>query len=98
MNLLRYTSITEAVSYMLLLIVAMPLKYFFGIPQAVQITGMLHGILFLLLCYFVITRWYGGIISLKWAFIVMVCSLIPLVPFFIDGHLKRLGSQQISEG
>ena len=98
MKLLRYASITEAISYLLLLVVAMPLKYLLGIPQAVQITGMLHGILFVILSYFVITRWYMGIISARWAFIIMGCSLIPLVPFFIDSHLKKIYFQQLSKG
>lgn len=36
----------EGISYLVLLGVAMPLKYFFDIPQAVRLVGSLHGFLF----------------------------------------------------
>ena len=88
MKFLRYISIIEAISYLLLLIIAMPLKYLLGIPEAVQITGMLHGCLFVILLYLVVTQWYKGIVSTRWALIIMGCSLIPLVPFFLDRKLK----------
>lgn len=46
---LRVISIVEGASLLLLLFVAMPLKYALGLPLAVRIVGMLHGILFLAL-------------------------------------------------
>ena len=39
--------ITEGVSFIILLCIAMPLKYFFDLPMAVKIVGWLHGILFI---------------------------------------------------
>ena len=44
----RMTGLAEGVSFLTLLCVAMPLKYFMGIPEAVRVVGLIHGILFLL--------------------------------------------------
>ena len=43
----RAVAIAEGVSFLLLLGVAMPLKYLLGLPQAVQVLGLLHGMLFI---------------------------------------------------
>jgi integral membrane protein len=40
----------EAVSFLLLLLVAMPLKYYAGAPWLVQLMGPVHGVLFLAYC------------------------------------------------
>lgn len=45
----RWMSLFEGSSLLMLLLVAMPLKYAFGIPLAVRIVGSLHGVLFLAL-------------------------------------------------
>ena len=47
---LRLASILDGISYLILLGIAMPLKYFAGEPLAVRIVGMAHGVLFLALC------------------------------------------------
>jgi small multidrug resistance family-3 protein len=44
---LRLVGMVEAVSFLLLLGVAMPLKYFAGIAMAVRIAGWIHGLLFI---------------------------------------------------
>jgi len=46
-NLLRWAALFEGSSLILLLLVAMPLKYYAGIPEAVKIVGPIHGMLFL---------------------------------------------------
>ncbi|MGQ0829768.1 MAG: DUF3817 domain-containing protein [Bacteroidota bacterium] len=73
---------------MLLLGIAMPLKYFAGMPQAVKITGMIHGILFLLyiavlIHVAVVYHW-----SIKKIAIGFIASLIPFGPFYLDKMLK----------
>jgi integral membrane protein len=47
---LRALGMIEAVSFLLLVGVAMPLKYFADLPLAVKIAGWLHGMLFLAFC------------------------------------------------
>ena len=49
---LRILGNIEGVSYLLLLFVAMPMKYYFGMPMAVKIVGMAHGVLFILYIVF----------------------------------------------
>jgi integral membrane protein len=46
----RIVAFWEGISYLLLLLVAMPLKYGFGIDVAVRIVGMAHGVLFIGYC------------------------------------------------
>ncbi|MEI9943868.1 MAG: DUF3817 domain-containing protein [Chitinophagaceae bacterium] len=50
----RKIAIAEGISFLVLLAIAMPLKYFAGFPLAVTIVGALHGILFVA---FLILAW-----------------------------------------
>ena len=43
----RYVAWLEGVSFVLLLFVAMPLKYLAGMPLAVRVVGLAHGVLFI---------------------------------------------------
>lgn len=47
---LRVLGLCEGWSFVILLCIAMPLKYFADLPLAVRIVGMAHGVLFLSLC------------------------------------------------
>ncbi|MGO4710651.1 DUF3817 domain-containing protein, partial [Chryseobacterium sp. 2TAF14] len=46
-NLYRKTAIIEGISYLILLFVAMPIKYLLDIPEPVKYFGWIHGVLFL---------------------------------------------------
>ncbi|WP_373035932.1 DUF3817 domain-containing protein [Sulfurimonas sp.] len=78
----------EGYSYLLLLFIAMPMKYAFGYPMAVKIAGMIHGILFILFCLLLVKAWHES----KWAFseniIFFVASLIPFGTFFTKNKIK----------
>ena len=54
LNLFRKIAIAEGISYILLLFIAMPLKYWANMPQAVKYTGWAHGLLFVLYGIFLI--------------------------------------------
>ena len=47
---LRILGIIEGISYLILLVIAMPMKYFMGLPLAVKFVGMTHGVLFVVYC------------------------------------------------
>jgi integral membrane protein len=86
---LRALGVIEAVSFLVLLGIAMPLKYFANLPEAVRIVGWLHGILFI--AFFVALmlardamRW-----SLRWTAVVLLAALLPFGPFVIDGRLRK---------
>lgn len=86
-NLIRtfkWISTLEAISFLVLLGIAMPLKYLFNAPEAVSIVGMAHGVLFvlyLILAYYVSERlnW-----SLTTILIVMLCAILPFGPFYAE--------------
>lgn len=89
MQTLRVTSLTEGVSYLLLLFIAMPMKYGFGIDAAVTWVGWAHGALFILLGFIALAAMFFAKLPFKLACIVGIAALLPGGPFFIDGRLKR---------
>lgn len=46
LKVLRLAAWIEGISFLVLLLVAMPLKYLAGMPEAVRVVGMIHGVLF----------------------------------------------------
>ncbi len=82
-------SILEGVSYLLLLGIAMPLKYMFDMPLYVKYLGWAHGVLFVLYGIYVVLCWY----KYKWAYekaaLIFLASLIPFAPFYVDRRLKK---------
>jgi integral membrane protein len=87
-NTLRIAAITEGISFVLLLAIAMPLKYFVGIPEPVKVMGWIHGILFISLCALVIRALNDEHISLRLAALIFVAALLPFGPFVIDRKLR----------
>ena len=78
----------EGVSYLLLLGVAMPLKYLADMHMAVKIVGWAHGLLFILLMLMLVVCFSR--LKLKWTVITFIAALLPFGPFVIDHKLKRL--------
>jgi len=90
---LRILGNIEGVSYLVLLGLAMPLKYVWGYPMAVQITGMAHGVLFLAYCLYLLPCMLTHRWSLKFATILFVATLIPFGTFVTDRKLQSLANQ-----
>jgi integral membrane protein len=85
----RHTALAEAISYLLLLFIAMPLKYVWGMPMAVKLIGSIHGGLFVLFgISLALAMWKA-----RWSFgrgvMLFLASLVPLVPFWLDGRVKQ---------
>ena len=78
----------EGYSYLLLLFVAMPMKYLMGIAIATKIVGMIHGILFILFLYLLVVAWQDVKWSLKESVIFFIASLIPFGTFFTKNKIK----------
>lgn len=85
---LRLSSLLDGVSYLILLGIAMPLKYMADMPMAVRIVGSLHGLFFLALCLFLLIALVRKQLSFGWCVVVFVCALIPFAPFFLDRKLR----------
>ena len=86
---LRAIGFVEAISYLLLLGIAMPLKYAAGRPEAVLVVGWAHGILFLAFCLaLALARTQA---RLPWPLVMLafLASLLPFGPFFIDERLRN---------
>jgi len=85
----RMAALLEGWSYLILLLIAMPLKYAAGMPIAVRIVGSVHGFLFIT---FIIAL-YRVIVARKWplrrAIRGFVYSLIPFGAFVFDRSLVR---------
>ncbi|RPJ34738.1 MAG: DUF3817 domain-containing protein [Verrucomicrobiaceae bacterium] len=89
MRLLRTVSLTEGVSFLLLLLVAMPLKYIWDQPLAVKWVGWAHGVLFMALGALLLLAMLRAALPFRLAFIVGVAALLPAGPFFADRLLRR---------
>lgn len=82
-------AVLEGISYLLLLGIAMPLKYIAGIPEPVTYLGWVHGILFMLYCILLLVVW----VKLRWSFgkvvLAFFASLLPFTTFILDRKLKK---------
>lgn len=89
---LRNLAIFEGISY-LLFALTMPLKYIFDIVMPNKIVGMIHGILFILYCLWVLK--YG--IKRKWSIMrILIClaaSLFPFATFIVDYKILKYESE-----
>ena len=85
---LRLTAWIEAVSFLLLLGVAMPLKYAWGQPQYVKVLGWVHGILFFAFCALLAGVHANANWPLRRSAVVFVAALLPFGPFVIDRRMK----------
>ncbi len=86
--------IAEGISFLVLLLIAMPLKYFAGFPLAVTIAGSLHGILFIAFLILaweiknepVVLKWKK---NFAWLAICFLASILPLGTLVLDSRLKK---------
>ena len=85
----RMTALAEGCSFLTLLFIAMPMKYFMGMPEVVRVVGSMHGVLFLL---------YVGLLAMlhfrqRWSFMfslyAFVASIIPFGTFVLDKQLRE---------
>ena len=90
LKLFRVIAFFEGISYLLLLFIAVPIKYGFDDPTYVKILGMPHGILFVM---YIIFSFIMNI-KLKWnikeLFIILIASLVPLGTFYVDRKYLRV--------
>jgi integral membrane protein len=83
-NIFRIVSFLEGVSYLLLLFIAIPIKYLSDDPSYVKMLGMPHGILFMvyIILAFMIKK------EMNWNNkdfgIVLLCSILPFGTFYMD--------------
>jgi len=86
---LRVIGFWEGISFLVLLGIAMPLKYLAGWPDAVRVVGMAHGILFLLYLWAAMQAAQERDWPWRRTVIVLVASLLPAGPFVLDAKILR---------
>ena len=86
---LRTSALLEGISFLLLLFIAMPLKYFVGIPEYVRYIGMAHGILFIwyIIVVFIARDEYQ--FNTKQSAISIIASLVPFGTFYADAKVFK---------
>ena len=85
----RLVGVLEGISYLVLLGIAMPLKYLADKPDAVKYVGWAHGVLFVAFCLLLVRVW----IKYKWSFMkttaAFIASLLPFGTFILDKKLRK---------
>lgn len=97
LRIFRVIGIVEGISLILLLFIAMPLKYFLDMPEVVTIVGTLHGYIFLTYCVAIIL----AIFFIKWPFRftlgAFVVAFIPFGNFVLDYRLKIYEKNMVTQ-
>lgn len=89
----RMTALAEGSSFLLLLFVAMPMKYVMGMPKVVTVVGAIHGILFLAYVAQLAQLRFKHQWDNRFSFFAFLASLLPFGPFIFD---KRLREREIT--
>lgn len=89
LNTLLKVGIGEGISFLILLGIAMPLKYVWHMPTPVRVMGMIHGVLFIWFSIALLQAKMAYGWSLKKATIGFLLSFLPFGTFFLDRTLKK---------
>ena len=85
----KFINKIEGISFIILLFVAMPMKYYFGYPIATKIVDMIHGLLVFIFIYQLIEAKSEANLTLKESALYFVLSLIPFGSFYTDKLLAK---------
>lgn len=90
-NWFRRIAIAEGISFLVLVLIAMPLKYLAGLPEAVKIIGWAHGILFV--AFLMIALAIKNILNKNfgWMIKAFLASILPMGTFVLDWQMARQG-------
>jgi integral membrane protein len=83
----RIVAFWEGISFLLLLFVAMPLKYGFGVDVAVRMVGMAHGVLFLAYCLTLALT--ARRLEARLSALSFVLAFVPGGTFWLEARLRR---------
>ena len=89
---LRWASLTEGTTLVLLVCIAVPLKRLMGLPELVPVLGPLHGAAFLFYVAMVAHTNAKGLLTSRESFGLMLVAFIPFGAFFMGGMFKRKAS------
>ena len=88
-NLFRVVGDVESWSYIILLAIAMPLKYWMDVPEMVSVVGAAHGLLFVM---YVLTVVFAALLN-RWSILITVIALlaafIPFGPYLVYKKIRK---------
>ncbi|HSJ25071.1 MAG TPA: DUF3817 domain-containing protein [Longimicrobiales bacterium] len=94
---LRLIGLVEGTSFLVLLFLAMPLKYLAGMPQYVSVVGALHGALWLAYVAAIVDVKLSLDWPLKRCAVALVASVLPFGPFVLERSLRVEHEQREAE-
>ena len=86
----RLIGMVEGVSYLILLGIAMPMKYIWHQEIYVKIFGWAHGVLFMLYCLALLMALLGKKLTFQHCCVLFIAALLPFGPFIADRKLKEM--------
>jgi integral membrane protein len=90
---LRTVGMIEGISFLILLCIAMPLKYSYGQPEMVRYVGSIHGVLTIVYVYLLLKLTAQLKWSLKTAALAFIASLLPLGMLYAEFKIFRNAEQ-----
>ena len=85
----RIIAFAEGTSFLILLFIAMPMKYFMGMPLAVRVMGSIHGLLFLLYVARLATLRTDCQWDTRFSIHAFIASVLPFGTFLFDKYLRE---------
>ena len=91
----KFTKINtiEGYSYLLLMFVAMPLKYIFAYPIATKVVGSIHGLLFAIFLIYLALSIFKYKFDKKFSALLFIASLVPFGTFYTTKKLVEYKSK-----
>ena len=87
----RKIAIAEGISFLMLLLIAMPLKYLADLPQMVKVVGWAHGVLFV--AFLALALEVKSLLNKNFGWMVqaLAASVLPAGTFVLEKKMKRNG-------
>lgn len=96
LRIFRMIILAEGISLLVLLFIAMPMKYFMGMPEVVKVVGWAHGLLFMVYVGMLIVLQ----VTQRWSFIFFVgaflASIVPFGTFILDKQLRKRETEAVA--
>ena len=93
-NVLRVISYLEGISYILLLFIAVPIKYYANDPSLVKLLGMPHGLLFILFILLSVINSKKYNWNFTKTLVVIISSIIPFGTFYVDYKYLKINAER----
>lgn len=85
----RLVALLEGISFLILLLIAMPLKYMMHMPLPVRIAGMTHGMLFIAFVFYLMQVKSEKNWATQKTLMAFVASLLPFGTFVLDAKVLK---------